>query len=147
MLKILVIGLPLLELLGLLLIAEGIGPMWMLVEIVATFGLGLGLIKRSGQSIQSSFGALQRMGTHSISEIFNPLKGILSGLLLCLPGLLSDVVAMIIVLGFFKRTGHSGTNMGQKHGSATEPFERETASGRIIEGEYSTEVLTKKDEP
>ena len=74
MLKILIVGFPFLDLIGLLLFAEAAGSMWTLLEIVLTLLLGVQFIKRSGQSIQSSLGALQRMGTQSASEIINPVK-------------------------------------------------------------------------
>ena len=145
MLKVLIIGLPLLELIGLLLFAEAAGSMWTLLEIVLTLVIGVQLIKRSGQSIQSSLGALQRMGTQSASEIINPIKGIIGGLLLCVPGLLSDCVGVIILLGFFKSSAHAASYSGRQPPFDDDPPGNQRPSGRIIEGEYSAEVLIKKD--
>ena len=147
MLKILIVGFPFLDLIGLLLFAEAAGSMWTLLEIVLTLLLGVQFIKRSGQSIQSSLGALQRMGTQSASEIINPIKGIIGGLLLCVPGLLSDGVAVIILLGYFRSGAYSTSyTTGRQPPFEDGPLDSQRPSGRIIEGEYSAEVLVKKED-
>jgi len=97
-LRLLFIGLPLLELLGLMILTDRIGLPATLLEILLSCALGIFLIRRSGRSIRDLMQRFQKAPPNSLWSIIRPLQGILGGILMCLPGLLSDLIGLYLAI-------------------------------------------------
>ncbi len=133
--RLLFIALPLLELLGLMVLTDRIGLPATLLQILLSCALGVFLIRRSGRSIRDLMQRFQMAPPNSLWSIIRPLQGILGGILLCLPGVLSDLTGLYLAISAGRKddAGPGDTGRG---GPGPEP-----QSPNIIEGEFVQEDL------
>ncbi len=103
----------------------------MLVYLVGIALLGLRLIRDekslfTGRMLQS-----MRTGDHPIKAIFGSARNIISGVLLILPGVITDMIAVILLLVPIKNNQASNTQS---------PYQaRRAANDDVIEGEFRRE--------
>ena len=91
------LGFPLLELWVAVLLAQKIG-WWLLLWFIATTLLGVTLIREERFAIVGRvMGALQQ-GQDPFQAIFTSGRLMLAGLLFILPGVVSDVIALLILI-------------------------------------------------
>jgi UPF0716 protein FxsA len=91
------LGFPLLELGVALLLAQKIG-WWLLLWFIATTLLGMTLMRGARFALVGRvMGALQQ-GQDPFRAIFSAGRYILAGVLLILPGVISDVIALLILI-------------------------------------------------
>lgn len=109
LLRILLLAFPLIELASLILLGQEVGVGWTLLWVLFTGVLGLVLIQRNG------WGMLQRLQQQMVSNRspFRVLKsgmwGVLAGVLIAFPGLVSDVLAIpCLIMALLHRGGGSG---------------------------------------
>ena len=133
--RLLFIGLPLLELLGLMVVTDRIGLPATLLEIVLSCALGMIVIRRSGRSIKALLQRFQKTPPNSLWSIIRPLLGLLGGLFLCVPGVLSDLIGLYLAISAGGRNdaGTGGTGRGTPGPNPKSPT--------IIEGEFVQEDL------
>lgn len=133
--RLLFIGLPLLELLGLMILTDRIGLPATFLEILLSCALGIFLIRRSGRSIRDLMQRFQKAPPNSLWSIIRPLQGILGGILMCLPGLLSDLIGLYLAIsaGSKDDAGPGGPGRGSPGSDPQSP--------NIIEGEFVQEDL------
>lgn len=144
-----VLLLLLVEILVLVLVGQAIGPGWVLLLLVATALLGAVLVKReSGRAWHAIRGAVDtgRMPGRELADASLVLVG---GLLLLLPGFISDLLGIFLVLPFthgvsrrllatvigarvtVRAPGAFGT--GRRSGAATGPASQDIIEGEIID--------------
>jgi len=109
LLRILLLAFPLIELASLILLGQAVGVGWTLLWVLFTGVLGLVLIQRNG------WGMLQRLQQQMVTNRspFRVLKsgmwGVLAGVLIAFPGLVSDVLAIpCLIMALLHRGGGSG---------------------------------------
>jgi UPF0716 protein FxsA len=86
--------------------AVGVGPIFL--EILLTGGLGVLFLRMAGRSVFEParlIELLMRPPTRNLVQSLGLL--FVGGLLLLIPGLLSDVVGLVLVVGFFLRGGRT----------------------------------------
>ena len=133
--RLLFIGLPLLELLGLMVLTDRIGLPATLLQILLSCALGILLIRRSGRSIRDLMQGFQKAPPSTPWSIIRPLQAILGGILLCLPGVFSDAIGLYLAV-----------SAGPKDGAGPGRPDRDAPgsgqnSPNIIEGEFVQEDL------
>jgi len=134
-LRLLFIGLPLLELLGLMVVTDRIGLPATLLEIVLSCALGMIVIRRSGRSIKALLQRFQKTPPNSLWSIIRPLQGLLGGLFLCVPGVLSDLIGLYLAISA------GGRNDAETGGTGRGTPGPNPKSPTIIEGEFVQEDL------
>ena len=156
--------LPVLEIIVLIMVGKSIGVLWTLALLIAMAALGAWLARReTGRTYRALQTALQsgRMPTDEVTDAILVMTG---GFLLILPGFLSDIVGLLLVLPFTRpaarrllhtvvaaktlgAVGRSGQGPGPGAGSG--PGGRRTESpgrGQVIEGEIISEELAARGE-
>lgn len=87
------------EIVVLVLVGRWIGVGWTLLALVAGFVLGVGVIARTGRDAFRSLGDAARGGTPPQGRVLGDRAVALAGgVLLLLPGFLSDLVGLVCVL-------------------------------------------------
>jgi UPF0716 protein FxsA len=91
------IGFPLAE--AALLVAVGEGhAMWVIGWLVLAAGVGIVLIKEARFALISRLASSLARGRFSLSALIDSGRTVLAGLLLIFPGLMSDVMALVLLL-------------------------------------------------
>jgi UPF0716 protein FxsA len=86
--------------------AVGGGPVFL--EILLTGGLGILFLRSAGQSIFEPARVIDLLSRRPTRNLVQSLGSLfLGGLLLLIPGLLSDAVGLILVLRFFLQRGRA----------------------------------------
>jgi len=97
-LRFIIFSLPFGELFSLLLLADTIGLGATLLELLASGLLGLWILKRSGRRLGEIFQVFRQQSTPSLKQLFRSLGYFIAGVSLCIPGLLTDTIGLIILL-------------------------------------------------
>lgn len=92
--------LALVELFVLLAVGRAIGPLWALLLVIAMGLLGLWLLRREGARSWRALRAALRAGEAPSRQIADAVLVLVGGVLLLLPGFVSDVVGLVLVLPF-----------------------------------------------
>jgi UPF0716 protein FxsA len=93
----------LVELALMVLVAKLIGVFWMLVLLVATWPIGLSIIRRQGRAAMTRLNAAIDAGRTPTAEVIEGALAIFAGVLLMIPGFLTDIVAVILLVGPSRR--------------------------------------------
>lgn len=143
----LVILLPVLEIVVLIMVGKSIGVLWTLALLLGLAALGAWLARRE---TGRTYGALQRAlqsGKMPTDEVTDAILVMAGGFLLILPGFLSDVVALILILPVTRpaarrllQTVVAAKALGAagRAGDPTRP-PRAPGRGQVIEGEIISE--------
>ena len=91
------LGFPLLELGVALLLAQKIG-WWLLLWFIATTLLGMTLMRGARFALVGSVMSALQQGQDPFRAIFSAGRYMLAGFLLILPGVISDVIALLILI-------------------------------------------------
>lgn len=102
---------------------------WVLVYLVVVALLGLQLIRDekllfSGRMMQNLM-----QGSHPVKALFGSARNIIAGILLIIPGVLTDIIAVILLLIPVNKAEHNVP----RHSSRT------AANDDVIEGEFHRE--------
>lgn len=133
-------------LLGLILLAFPIAEIWLLIKLAGQYGLllvfylvmiawlGLRLIRDEKQFFTQRMMQTMLQGSSPFRAMFGSARNIIAGILLIIPGVISDVIAALILLIPLKN--HSIEHSQFKAPpSATE----RSANDDVIEGEFRRE--------
>jgi UPF0716 protein FxsA len=91
------LGFPLLEAAVLVRLTQAFG-WWMLAWVVLAACAGMALIKEARFALVARLAAGVAQGRFSISALTDSARIVLAGLLLIFPGVLSDVIALMLLL-------------------------------------------------
>lgn len=119
---------PLIELVGLIVLAGRIGGLAVLLWLIVSALAGLWILRnqRLGMLL-TAWGALNAGGQMSLYQMLWPLRFMLAGVLLIFPGVFSDLIALVLLLPL--RGPALGAGMGGEPPQA--------ANDSVIEGEFS----------
>ncbi len=136
-LLILLLLYPFLEMYSLFSLADHIGGGWTLAWVIVTFLLGSALMRNSKLGGLLTLAGTLREGKVSLFSLLWPLRVMLAGLLLAIPGLVSDVLALLLMLPW-KGPQLANIDMSQafRQPGAQQHGPDNAANGDIIEGEY-----------
>lgn len=129
-LLILLLLYPFAEIYSLSALSDVIGGGWTLLWVIFTFVLGMAMMRNSKLATLLTIGATLRQGQVSLFSLLWPLRIMLAGLLFLIPGLISDVFALLLLLPW------RGPVLADMR-APTQPGPASDAGGEdIIEGEY-----------
>jgi UPF0716 protein FxsA len=136
----LLIGFPLAE--GALLYHLAIGPGrhggWVLAWLVFAAMAGVVLIKQARFSLISRLTSALSQGQFSLAAFIDSFRTVLAGLLLIFPGIISDVMAMILLLIPVREPAFMhGNPRGVNTSTRTSPSDQ--SSNNTLEGEFRRE--------
>lgn len=124
---------PLIEILVMIQVAGKIG-WWLLLWLILSAFAGWTLIKEEKMAIAGRLFSSLQAGTSPISAIFDSLRTLLAGILLILPGIVSDVLAIVLLLLPGNKSRPQAAPRAQNPAGGFEPGEEV-----IIEGEFKRE--------
>jgi UPF0716 protein FxsA len=141
-------ALPLVEIGLLIRLGSVIGIWWLAAIIIGTAFLGTYIIRRVGISVFER--ALTRLSSEreGFSPLFDGFLQVLAGLLLIFPGVISDVIGLVLLIPqvrrFMIRTGllklvtffHYQAEVSREAFRSSQPPPKDEPSGVVIEGEY-----------
>ena len=116
------LGFPLLEALVLLRLTEKMG-WWVLAWVVLAACAGMALIKEARFALVARLAAGFAQGNFAIGALTDSARTVLAGLLLIFPGVVSDLIALTLLL----LPGPRAVN---------ESVARRNSHGTLIEGEF-----------
>ena len=125
--------LPWIELFTLIQLGARIGAVQAMLYVLVTFLLGLTILRIQGMEIVNKLRAAQSGGGAMLSQqlLADELALGLAGLLLIVPGLITDVVAALVLFGPLRRKLFTALGGKKDHGPAYQP-----RPGDPIEGEF-----------
>lgn len=97
LLLVMLLGFPLLEVVLLARLAET-GGWWVLGWVVLAAAAGVVLLKEARFALLARLGAALTSGHFPITALIDSARTVLAGLLLILPGVVSDVLALALLL-------------------------------------------------
>lgn len=106
---------------------------WVLVYLLTIGYLGLRLIRSEKDLIAARMFQQMGAGGNPVSAIFSTARNMLAGVLLLIPGVISDVIAVILLL-----IPANNPDLGQAGQKSSAKY-RASANDEVIEGEF-TEV-------
>ena len=98
MLPVFALLLPLAEIAGFVIVGRAVGLAATLALVVLGFVLGSFLLRRQGISILRRMSAEGRNGTMPGRELLNPAMTVIAALLFIIPGFLSDILAILLLI-------------------------------------------------
>lgn len=145
LLRILLLVFPLLELASLILLGQAVGVGWTLFWVLFTGVAGLMLIQRNG------WGMLQRLQQQMLNNadprtvLKSGMWGLLAGVLIAFPGLVSDALAVpCLIMALLSRGGGGSGGGGSGEGG---PRTWQRGEHTIIEGEWQSGEAPPADAP
>lgn len=147
-----VLLLPLLEIVALIMVGKAIGVLWTIALLIAMAVLGTWLAKRETgrtyRALQTALGS----GKMPTDEMTDAILVMVGGFLLILPGFLTDILALVLILPFTRPAARrllqtvvaakalGVTRGGATRGSGPRPGpQRPPGHGQVIEGEIVSE--------
>lgn len=106
---------------------------WVLVYLLTIGYLGLQLIRSEKDLIAARMFQQMGAGGNPVSAMFSTARNMLAGVLLLIPGVISDVIAVILLL-----IPANNPDLGQAGQKSSAQY-RASANDEVIEGEF-TEV-------
>lgn len=130
-------------LIGLILLAFPVAEIWLLVELGQQYGwwllvylvgiavLGLRLIREEKALFTGRMMQTLSAGNHPVKAIFGSARNIIAGVLLIIPGVITDMIAVILLLVPIKHSQAPNAQSPYQAGQA--------ANDDVIEGEFRRE--------
>ena len=131
--RLLIILLPWLELFSLIELGIRTSALFALGYVLLTLVLGMAILQRQGQGMFERLRQSQQGHLVGPGLLLDDMAVGLAGVLLMIPGMISDVAALIVVIGPLRRR-----LAGWLIGPRPEPYapERDAANHVTIEGQY-----------
>jgi UPF0716 protein FxsA len=95
---LILILLPVIEISLFIYVGGMIGPGLTIVLIIASATLGLSIMRRQGVAVVASAQRAQAEGGAPVAEVGNGIAILLAGLLLLIPGFLTDALGLVLLL-------------------------------------------------
>lgn len=121
------LGFPLLEGTLLYALAAGGHGGWMLAWLLFAAAAGMALIQQARFALVARLGQALACGQYSIAALIDSFRTVIAGLLLIFPGILSDIVALCMMMMPIREPALARAQPA--------PGNR-TRTGKIIEGEF-----------
>lgn len=122
LLIVILLGFPLLEAVVLVRLSETLG-WWVLAWVVLAACAGMALIKEARFALVARLAAGLAQGQFSIVALTDSARTVIAGLFLIFPGVVSDLIALTLLLLPSPR-------------AAADPASRRERTGTLIEGEF-----------
>ena len=97
---VLLLLVPVIEIMVMIAVAQAIGGWWTFLLVIATSALGAWLITREGGRAWRALGQALREGRMPARELADGVVVLVGGTLLLLPGFVTDLLGLLLVLTF-----------------------------------------------
>jgi UPF0716 protein FxsA len=97
---VLLLLVPILEIMVMIAVGQAIGGWWTFLLVIATSALGAWLITREGARAWRALGQALREGRMPARELADGVVVLVGGTLLLIPGFITDVAGLLLVLPF-----------------------------------------------
>ncbi|MBM5572569.1 MULTISPECIES: FxsA family protein [Deefgea] len=104
----LLLAYPFAEVMSLIWLADAIGTAWTVVWMVASFACGVLMLRHSRLAVGLKLMNDMRSGQVGVNSLFGIARYFVAAILLIIPGLISDVIALVLLLPW-----KSKSNLGQ----------------------------------
>jgi UPF0716 protein FxsA len=131
-------GFPLLEGSVLYTLGRGHGG-WVLAWLIFAAIAGVVLIKQARFSLVTRLAGELSRGQFSLSAIIDSFRTVLAGLLLIFPGIISDVMALVLLLLPIREPAYQYANARVDRDVAPDVHRDRNGMGGVIEGEFRRE--------
>ncbi|WP_373185221.1 FxsA family protein [Halopseudomonas sp.] len=132
LLRFLLLAIPLIELAGLILLGQAIGVGLTLLWVLASGVLGVAVIQTQGWSMLQRLQARMAHDSSPFGVLKSGMWGVLAGLLLVFPGVLTDGAALVCLLLAWRHRGQP------QPGDPDGPGVWREGEHNIIEGEWES---------
>ncbi len=133
----LVLGFPLLELLTLIQLGVATSALWAILYVVATFMLGTAVLRYQGFSMINQLRAQQEQGIPIGPRLVRDDMAMgFAGILLMIPGMISDFAAVIVLFGPLRRRLASWLGLRTTERMSEPEYQPHPHQPTTIEGEY-----------
>lgn len=110
---------------------------WLLLYLVVVGLLGLQLIKGEKLLLSAKMMQSVALGGNPIKTMLGSARNMVAGVLLIIPGVLSDVIAVILLLIPISSSKESPVGATNQHQSNSSYQRAPAANDDVIEGEYT----------
>ncbi len=135
-LGIIAVAVPALEMVGIYQIGSRIGLAWTLVWLIGAMLAGITVIRTAHEEFVPRLSQAVALGQAPFSALWVSGRRFLAGVLLILPGLGSDIVALILLLWPVPDLPPAGSMTQGPWPPTVEPGPQPSREGDVIEGEY-----------
>ena len=122
------------ELCSIIFLAQAVGAGWTILILIASFFLGLFMLRNIGFSKVLILGSLWNSNNNpSLYQVLWPVRFILAAVFLMIPGLVSDLFALLLILPF------KGPKLAQNtfyYNNQQQQQQKYKSDGDVIEGEF-----------
>lgn len=94
------VAVPFVEIWSIVQVGQVVGPWWTLLLLLATGALGAWLVRREGARTWRALREAVRDGRPPHQEVADGILVLLGGAMMLLPGFVSDVIGLLLVLPF-----------------------------------------------
>jgi UPF0716 protein FxsA len=126
LLLLLFVAYPIAEIITIVLLAKAIGTFWVVLWLIVAFASGLLMLRHHKLAVGAALFNDVRSGRLSIHSLFAVARYYIAAVLLLLPGILGDVLALVLLLPW-------GLLAGKKASVAPAASKMD---GDVIDGEY-----------
>jgi UPF0716 protein FxsA len=99
-----VLAYPFLEIMSLVWLADHIGTMWSVLWVLLTFGIGVLMLRHHRLAVGFKLMGDIRSGTVGLHSLFGIARYFIAALLFIIPGAISDVIAIGLLLPWGNKT-------------------------------------------
>ncbi|AZN36889.1 FxsA family protein [Iodobacter ciconiae] len=128
LLLLLFVAYPIAEIITIVLLAKAIGTFWVVLWLVTAFLGGLLMLRHHKLAVGAALLGDLRAGRLSVRSLFAVARYYIAAVLLLLPGILGDVLALVLLLPWGALMGKPAAPL------ASAPFS--APAGDVIDGEY-----------
>jgi UPF0716 protein FxsA len=135
---------PLAELFVIVKVSEAIGFLWMLVLLILSWPIGTRVLRTQGRAAWRRFVEAIEAGRAPANEVLNGALVLTGGLLLMVPGFITDVIGLLLLLpptrALARRTvahhhGSAWVGRAAGFGSGFRGYRRNSAADQPVAGE------------
>jgi UPF0716 protein FxsA len=149
---LLVLAWPLAEIAGFVVVGRAIGLWWTLALVIGTGLLGAFLLRQQGLHLLRKLSQESQQGHLPASAVVNGAMIVVAGILLLLPGFLTDIVGLALFIPFVRQFlwslvgrrvivvnrpggagGRAGFRSGPAHPTNNPPPDRSTSPGKVVD--------------
>ncbi|WP_304640552.1 FxsA family protein [Pseudomonas sp.] len=141
MIRLLLLVVPLLELAGLILLGQAIGVGYTLLWVLVSGILGVGIIQRQGWGMLQRLQLQMARNGSPFAVLKSGMWGVLAGVLLVFPGILTDLLAVPALLMALTHRRAS------REGEADGPRVYRNGDHDVIEGEWQAQDESRDRKP
>ena len=106
---------PLAELFVIVKVSDAIGFLWMLLLLIVSWPIGTRILRSQGRAAWRQFAQAAQSGRAPTEEVLNGALVLVGGLLMLVPGFISDVVGLFLLLPPTRALARRA--VGRHHGS------------------------------